>query len=81
MIFAALFLLFVGQSKATLWGNCPPPNWLPDGADVPTCGYSPRDLALGASVGYDGSKVPNCSAFQGSHTTVYIQHEYGEIDY
>ena len=80
MFSAAPILFFVGQSLAVNWG-CPPPNWLPDGAEVPTCGYSARDLALGVSVGYDGSKVPNCTAFLGDpFTTVYLPHEYGEMD-
>ena len=53
--------------------NCLPGTWLPEGADWTHCAEP------GAP--YDGSKVPDCSAFHGqvNTTSFFHVHEYGEI--
>ena len=82
MLVAVLFLLVVSQSQADQVASCPPPIWLPEGADFTSCGYSHRALSTaGVSIAYDGSKVPDCSAMPGLdvNDTVFVAHEYGEI--
>ena len=82
MFLAVLFLLVVSQSQADQVASCPPPIWLPEGADFTSCGYSHRALSTaGVSIAYDGSKVPDCSAMPGLdvNDTVFVAHEHGEI--
>ena len=82
MLVAVLFLLVVSQSHADQDASCPPPIWLPEGADFTSCGYSHRALSTaGVLIAYDGSKVPDCSAMPGLdvNDTVFVAHEHGEI--
>ena len=61
-----------GQAAPGL-GQCPPAFWLPEGAEYTSCGTH--------GVLYDGSKVPDCSAYQdqNSNANISLPHEYGKI--
>ena len=80
MFVGTILVLVVGQSQADQVSSCPPPLWLPEGALFTSCGYSHRALSTGASIAYDGSKVPDCSALLGQdiNRTIFVGHEYGE---
>ena len=70
-----LFLLLVPaflEGRANADTKCPPSAWLPQGAQPSSCG------PLG--VAYDGSRVPDCSAFKEhqGNTSIHVAHEYGE---
>ena len=73
MAVALLSLLLAGAAIAQNDQNCLPGTWLPAGADWTHCDEP------GAP--YDGSKVPDCSAFHGqvNTTSFFHVHEYGEI--
>ena len=68
-----LSLLMTGVAFAQDDANCLPGTWLPADADWTHCSEP------GAP--YDGSKVPDCSAFHGqvNTTSFFHVHEYGEI--
>ena len=68
-----LGLAFVGLSVSPNVENCLPGTWLPEGSDWTFCAEP--------GVAYDGSKVPDCSAFHGqvNTTSFFHVHEYGEI--
>ena len=68
-----LSLLLAGVAFAQDDANCLPGTWLPADADWTHCSEP------GAP--YDGSKVPDCSAFHGqvNTTSFFHVHEYGEI--
>ena len=70
---ALLSLLLAGAAVAQNDENCLPGTWLPEGADWTSCAEP--------GVEYDGSKVPDCSAFHGqvNTTSFFHVHEYGEI--
>ena len=71
MAVTLLSLLLAGIAMAQNDENCLPGTWLPEGADWTMCAAFP----------YDGSKVPDCSAFHGkvNTTSFFHVHEYGEI--
>jgi len=74
MAVALLSLLLAGAAFAQMDDeNCLPGTWLAEGADWTSCAEP------GAP--YDGSKVPDCSAFHGqvNTTSFFHVHEYGEI--
>ena len=73
MIVALLSLLLAGAAIAQNEENCLPGTWLPEDADWTSCAEP--------GVPYDGSKVPDCSAFHGqvNTTSFFHVHEYGEI--
>ena len=73
MVVALLSLLLAGAAIAQNDENCLPGTWLPEGADWTSCAEP--------GVPYDGSKVPDCSAFHGqvNTTSFFHVHEYGEI--
>ena len=73
MAVALLSLLLAGAAIAQNDENCLPGTWLAEGADWTSCAEP------GAP--YDGSKVPDCSAFHGqvNTTSFFHVHEYGEI--
>ena len=73
MAVALLSLLLAGAAFAQNDENCLPGTWLAEGADWTSCAEP------GAP--YDGSKVPDCSAFHGqvNTTSFFHVHEYGEI--
>ena len=73
MVSALLSLLLAGSATAQNEENCLPGTWLPEGADWTSCAVP--------GVPYDGSKVPDCSAFHGqiNTTSFFHVHEYGEI--
>ena len=76
MAVAVFTLLLVGFAFAQNGpddANCLPGTWLPEGADWTHCSEP------GAP--YDGSKVPDCSAFHGqvNTTSFFHVHEYGEV--
>ena len=73
MAVALFLLLLVGAAIAQNDQNCLPGTWLPAGADWTHCDEP------GAP--YDGSKVPDCSAFHGqvNTTSFFHVHEYGEV--
>jgi len=74
MAVALLSLLLAGAAVAQMDDkNCLPGTWLAEGADWTSCSEP------GAP--YDGSKVPDCSAFQSqvNTTSFFHVHEYGEI--
>ena len=76
MAVAVFTLLLVGFAFAQNGpddANCLPGTWLPEGADWTHCSEP------GAP--YDGSNVPDCSAFHGqvNTTSFYHVHEYGEV--
>jgi len=70
MAVALLTLLLAGSAFAQSDENCLPGTWLPEGADWSSCAEP------GAP--YDGSKVPDCSAFHGqvNTTSFFHVHEY-----
>merc|ERR1711971_1074893 len=70
MAVALLSLLLAGAAVAQNDENCLPGTWLPEGADWTSCDEP------GAP--YDGSKVPDCSAFHGqvNTTSFFHVHEY-----
>merc|ERR1712088_48961 len=70
MAVALLTLLLAGSAFAQSDENCLPGTWLPAGADWSSCAEP------GAP--YDGSKVPDCSAFHGqvNTTSFFHVHEY-----
>ena len=70
MALALLSLLLAGAAVAQNDENCLPGTWLPEGADWTSCAEP--------GVGYDGSKVPDCSAFHGqvNTTSFFHVHEY-----
>ena len=70
MIVALLSLLLAGAAIAQNEENCLPGTWLPEGADWTSCAEP--------GVPYDGSKVPDCSAFHGqvNTTSFFHVHEY-----
>jgi len=70
MAVALLSLLLAGAAIAQNDENCLPGTWLPEGADWTSCDEP------GAP--YDGSKVPDCSAFHGqvNTTSFFHVHEY-----
>ena len=76
---ARMFLLLLSSlaSTSTAEGpdtaTCLPAAWLPQGSDVAMCSNPGLD--------YDGSLVPDCSAFRGpgSNTSFFHVHEYGKI--
>jgi len=70
MVVALLSLLLAGAAVAQNDENCLPGTWLPEGADWTHCDEP------GAP--YDGSKVPDCSAFHGqvNTTSFFHVHEY-----
>jgi len=70
MVVALLSLLLAGAAVAQNDENCLPGTWLPEGADWTSCDEP------GAP--YDGSKVPDCSAFHGqvNTTSFFHVHEY-----
>ena len=65
-----LSLLLAGAAVAQNDENCLPGTWLPEGADWTSCAWP--------GVQYDGSKVPDCSAFHGqvNTTSFFHVHEY-----
>jgi hypothetical protein len=70
MVVALLSLLLAGAAIAQNDENCLPGTWLPEGADWTSCAEP--------GVPYDGSKVPDCSAFHGqvNTTSFFHVHEY-----
>ena len=70
MVVALLSLLLAGVAIAQNDENCLPGTWLPEGADWTSCAWP--------GVQYDGSKVPDCSAFHGqvNTTSFFHVHEY-----
>ena len=70
MVVTLLSLLLAGAAVAQNDENCLPGTWLPEGADWTSCAEP--------GVGYDGSKVPDCSAFHGqvNTTSFFHVHEY-----
>ena len=70
MVVPLLSLLLAGAAVAQNDENCLPGTWLPEGADWTSCAQP------GAP--YDGSKVPDCSAFHGqvNTTSFFHVHEY-----
>ena len=73
MAVALLSLLLAAAAVAQNDENCLPGTWLPEGVDWTSCAEP--------GVPYDGSKVPDCSAFHGqvNTTSFFHVHEYGEI--
>ena len=73
MVVALFSLLLAVAATARNEENCLPGTWLPEGADWTAC--------VMPGIPYDGSKVPDCSAFhaQVNTTSFFHVHEYGEI--
>ena len=73
MAVALLSFLLAGIAMAQNDENCLPGTWLHEGGDWTMCAEP--------GFPYDGSKVPDCSAFQGkvNTTSFFHVHEYGEI--
>ena len=73
MVVALISLLLAAAEVAQNEEICLPGTWLPEGADWSFCAVPGLE--------YDGSKVPDCSAFHGlvNTTSFFHVHEYGEI--
>ena len=73
MALALLSLLLAAAAVDQNDENCLPGTWLPEGAHWSFCAVP--------GLTYDGSKVPDCSAFHGqiNTTSFFHVHEYGEI--